>query len=144
MPHDHTPLTGEIATAAATADGPAEPSLTLTQLNTLLREATAYAQAQRPIVIYQPAPAPAVAVQPAASLAPAPTGPGPTAVPVSPVRRGWGVALVYASLAALLTGAADGVLTGTAPLPVLLCAAGILGTIGGTARALTEEARVRP
>lgn len=140
MTPEHTPLTGQITTSTDTAA--AEPSLTLTQLHALLREATAYERAQHPIVIYttQTAPAPQPAAQTSASLALPPTGPGPTAPPVA-VRRGWGVRLAYASLAALLTGAADGVLTGTEPLPVLLCALGILGAVGGTARAVVEQDR---
>lgn len=145
MPHDPTPITGVVTTSAETATGTAaEPSLTLTQLHALLREASAYERAKRPLVIHHradpdtvaaaPAPHPGINVTipaPGAALVPAPLR--------RPARAGWGVRLVYASMATLLTGAGDGVLAGTAPLPVVLCAAGILGAIGGTARALTEE-----
>jgi hypothetical protein len=136
MPIDPTPITGVITTDTDPTD---EPSLTLTQLRALLRDAAAYERAQRPVVLHQaPETAPATAPAPV----PAAVVPALMPAPVRP-RPAWGVRLVYASVAALVTGAADGVFCGTAPLPVLLCAAGILGTIGGTARALTEERQGR-
>jgi hypothetical protein len=148
----------EITTAAerahtTTGTAEAEPLMTFTQLQALLREAAAIERAGRPIVIRpaaeafpapvaeQPAPVTAAAV----AVVPVPVAEAPPA-PVrnpAPAGRGWGLWLVYASITTLLAGAADGIVAGTAPAPVTACAFGIVGIVAGTARAITEQDRAQ-
>jgi len=142
-------ITGAERAAATTG----EPLMTLSQLTGLLNAAAALEQARRPIVLHATTEvAPAVTVLPtdpghlppvaAAGVMVAPM----FAAPAAPLRHGvhvnrWGVKFAYASIAAALAGAADGVVSGTAPLSVSLVALGILGAVAGTARALGENDR---
>lgn len=96
-----------------------EPSLTLTQLSTLLRDAAALERASRPVVLTGPEthparPLPAPYAAPAPETAPAPAGPlsGPVHVPRLYLRSE--ISLVFfigtglsAALATLITGNGD-------------------------------------
>lgn len=146
----------EITTAAerGPAAAEAEPRLTLTELQSLLRDAAAVERASRPIVI-KPSTDPAVTVLPTeAGYAPL-QHPGisirvPNAaeetyvVPWAPLRhpvpvRAWGATLAYLGVGALLAGAADGVVAGDSPLSVGGCIVGLAVIIAGLIRSQFED-----
>jgi hypothetical protein len=146
-----------LAAALAPTAGP-EPTLTLGQVESLLRAATAYAEAQRPVVLHQaaPMPAPAVTVLPtAAGYGPPPQHPGidiDTRVQTPsvgwavirhrvPQAPGWGVRLALASMLVSLAGGASAGATDGNAAAVAACTLGIVGAITGTARAVHEQNR---
>lgn len=161
MANEPVPLTGVITTPAPAAAAPGEPSLTLSQLRALLRDAAAYERATRPPAVHQHTPPPAPATTgtatadgtghpgitvtiPAPGTLPVPA-PGTLPVP-APLRhgtggRGWWVRAVYASCAVVAAGAAGGAVTGAALVPAAVCAAGLLGALATGARAIAEQQR---
>lgn len=140
-----------------------EPTLTLGQVERLLAAATEYARATQPLVVYQAASVvPSVNfTEGSVSLAgpstraahpgidvniPSPPQTGYVApyAPLrrpGPARRAWGLWLVYGSLAGLLCGASTAAFTDGNPAAVALIAAGIAGTVAGTAVAIADEDR---
>lgn len=140
----------------------AEPMVSLSQVENLLRAATEYAKAQRPIVLHTSSVP--VGQEANSSLAPVspqvaqltgagnPGHPGidiPVPPPVgwavirhrAPLRRGWGLQLVYASMATTLVSAAAAGTTNGNPGAVVAVAAGVIGTVAGIAQAVTEHNR---
>lgn len=141
-----------------TATAEPEPSLTLTQLHSLLRDSAALARAERPIII-APSTAPAVTVLPtdpghrAAHPGIDVTVPGgrhPSAaeaqyaIPWAPLRhpvsvRAWGATLAYLGVGSLLAGAADGIVAGDSTLSVGACVGGLAAIVAGIIRAQFED-----
>lgn len=136
---------------AATVE--AEPRLSLSELQSLLRDAAALERASRPIHIHQDSSA--VTVLPTDPAHMPPRHPGidvrypaqaeaEYVVPWAPLRhpvsvRTWGATLAYGGVGVLLTGAADGVATGDGTLSVGACIAGLVAIVAGIARAQFED-----
>lgn len=154
-------ISGEVLPNTASTAGADEPRLSLSELRGLLRDAAALERSQRPIVIrssadafgaeQQAAPAPIIVVDSRTApdwttlAAPAGAMVAPMfAAPAAPLRRPiavryWGARLAYAGVAALLAGAADGAVTGTATASVAACAVGIGAIVAGVVRAEVEQ-----
>lgn len=149
---DQIITTGAERAQAAATD---EPLLTLTQLQSLLREAAAVERAQRPIVLHTaPQPFTVIDSRTAPDWQPAPQGPdfhgrypSPAeyagVVPMAPLKPGvvvrhWGKPLGLAGVAAMVSGAGAGVVTGTAVAPIAAILAGLLAIAGGVVRGEVE------
>lgn len=150
-------MTEIITSAERAATAEAEPRLTLTELQGLLRDAAALGRAQRPIVLRTAAEtaATAITLPTTAGFAP-PLHPGIDVTVQAepgvgwavlrhpePVRRGWGVMATYASMLTVLVGAAGATVTDGNAATVVAIAAGLAGTVAGIARAVTEQNRGR-
>jgi hypothetical protein len=145
-----------LAAVLAPNVGP-EPTLTLGQVESLLRAATEYARATQPVAVYQaaPMPAPAVTVLPTAAGYGPPQHPGldiDTRVPPpsvgwavlrhrAPQAPGWGVRLALVSMLVSLAGGASAGATDGNGAAVAACALGLAGVVGGIGRAVTEQQR---
>jgi hypothetical protein len=148
---EHIDLThGEIVPAAA------EPTLTLSQMTGLLREAAAWERARRPILLTMPDPY----VPPAQRAADAQGGhpgitvnvPGPSgqawAPPAEPLRRAavrpvWALRATYACLAAFVAGAGACAWTDGAGSAVGLTGAAIVGALVSGATAIGQAGEGR-
>ena len=132
MQFDPAPITGEITTATDTTPE-AEPRLTLSQLQALLREAAAYERAQRPVVLHGPHPYPAPAHQAAPATHPGIDVriPGPPAAPVAAQpgeRSPWPLAFMVSACVGIGSCLVTAVTGSAVPMAVTLAAFAVWGT----------------
>ena len=139
----------DVQTSGARAVAVDEPRLSLTELRQLLREATAYERAQRPIVLHgpeQPARAPQTTVAGHEGIdVTVPAAPEAPALRKSPLRRLYtGAEAAYMVCAAVLgTGAVSGIaeLLGGPIAAGAVPVAGALGCLGFAAAMNRDEDR---
>lgn len=150
----------EVMPAAERIAPAEEPRLTLSELQSLLRDAAALEAARRPIILAPPTEAPVSAqvakptgVDNLADLRRHPgidvTVPAETVLAPAwanlrhraPAARGWGKRVALAGALLTLTGAGDGAVSSQAALPAAIAGIGLLTALAGLARAIAEQQR---